>query len=254
MSPLPFPTIFASWPQYLITALVLLVAQTVYVLFGFGAGLIAVGTLAVFLRDLKDVVVMMMLISLPPELLVVVSSRRHISWVGVGLICAGMVLGVPLGTAALDRGDPTMVLLLLGLFLVGVGLVFLLLPARAGRGIRWPAWSAPLVGVLAGALGGMFGTAGPPIILYYRLAGMQKGAFRGNLMAIFMLLALYRLPIYALSGLITGERLWSALAVLPAMVLGATLGNRIHLNLPEQTFQRLVAAALAVVGVLLLLR
>ena len=245
-------TFFTSWPQFLLTCLILLVAQTVYVLFGFGAGLIAVGSLAVVLTDIKDVVVMMMLVSLPPEILVVVTSRGHISWKGVGLVCAGVIVGLPLGTLALERGDPDLILALLGGFLVAVGLAFVLLPGKGS--VRWPAWSPPAVGVLAGVLGGMFGTAGPPLILYYRMAGMTKGAFRGNLMAIFLVLGLLRLPTYGLSGLLTLPRLTSAAAIFPVVVLGAWLGNRVHLDISEQTFQRLVAVALAGIGVSLLVR
>ena len=241
---------FGSWPQYLITCLVLLLAEAIYVLFGFGAGLIAVGALAMVLADVKDVVVMMMLVSLPPELLVVATSHKQISWKGVGLVCAGVVLGLPLGTVALEYGDPSFLLTALGAFLIVVGLAFLLLPAAGS--VRWPSWSAPLVGSVAGALGGMFGTAGPPLILYYRLAGMTKGAFRGNLMAVFLLLGLYRLPVYAVTGLLTAERLLSAAAVLPAVALGAGIGHRVQLRLDERTFARLVAVALAVIGLLLL--
>lgn len=246
------PTFFTSWPQYLLTCLILLVAQTIYVLFGFGAGLIAVGSLAVVLSDIKDVVVMMMLVSLPPEILVVVTSRKQISWKGVGLVSTGAALGLPLGTLALEHGDPSFILSLLGGFLILVGVAFVLLPRRGST--RWPAWSAPAVGTLAGALGGMFGTAGPPLILYYRLAGMAKGAFRGNLMAIFFLLGLLRLPTYGFAGLLTMPRLISAVSVIPAVLLGAWLGNRVHLDISEQLFQRLVAVALAAIGVLLLVR
>ena len=246
------PTFFTSWPQYLLTCLVLLLAQPIYVLFGFGAGLIAVGSLAMVLSDIKDVVVMMMLVSLPPEILVVITSRKEISWKGVGLACAGVAVGLPAGTLALEHGDPTIILTILGVFLVLVGLAFVLLPSRGS--VSWPVWSTPVVGVLAGALGGMFGTAGPPLILYYRLAGMSKGAFRGNLMAIFLVMALLRLPTYGVTGLLTLPRLWSAAAVFPVVLLGAWLGNRIHLDLSERTFQRLVAAALAAIGVLLLVR
>ena len=52
--------------------------------------------------------------------------------------------------------------------------------------------------------------------------------------------------------LVTPARLWSALLILPAALLGAWVGHRIHLQLPELTFRRLVAAALFVIGLLLL--
>ncbi|MFC1609510.1 sulfite exporter TauE/SafE family protein [Myxococcota bacterium] len=246
---LPFETLFASWPQYVATCLLLAVAQAVYVLFGFGGGLVAVGCLALVLVNIQDVVVMLVLVYLPAELYVAVTSRKEISWRGVLLVCAGVAGGVPLGAWLLKHSEPTFVLALLAGFLIVAGLAFLLLPRH--RSVRWPPWTAPPVGALAGLLGGMFGTGGPPVILYYQLGGMAKSAFRGSLMTIFLFVSLVRLPAYATAGLITEERLVSSLAVMPVVLIGAWLGNRIHLQMAEQTFQRLVSVFLIVVGLVI---
>ena len=115
-----------------------------------------------------------------------------------------------------------------------------------------PRWIAGPIGVLSGVLTGLFGTGGPPLILYYQLQGVDKAAFRGNLMAIFLLMTAVRVPSYAVFGLITAPRMWSALAVMPAVLLGALIGNSIHLRIEETTFRRLVSAALLAIGILLL--
>ena len=56
--------IFATWWTYALTFLVILVAQMVYVVFGFGSGLIAVGTLALIFPEIRDVVVVLLLVVL----------------------------------------------------------------------------------------------------------------------------------------------------------------------------------------------
>ncbi len=249
---LPFPTIFASWPQLAVAALVLAFAQAVYVLFGFGSGLIALGLLALVFPSVQDVVVMILVVSLPAELWVVWTSRRRIAWREVALIGAGMVAGVPLGAWILRRGEAGFLIVLLGAFLVATGLAFLALPE--GRRVVWPRWTAPPVGLLGGLLSGMFGTGGPPVIIWYRLAGADKSAFRANLMAIWMLVTLTRLPAYAATGLLTLPRVGSGLAILPAVLAGAWIGHRVHLEISERAFQRAVAVALAVIGALLLIR
>jgi uncharacterized membrane protein YfcA len=245
-------TVFESLPQYLAVCLCVLAAETVYVLFGFGAGLIAVGSLAVILPGVQDVVVLLLLVSTPPELFVVWRSRRRITWRGVLAIGLGLAAGVPLGTWILRRGEPAFVLTLLALFLIVVGALFLAVPGR--RTVRWPAWTPPATGLLAGVLSGIFGTGGPPLIFYYQLGGAEKAVFRGNLMAIFLLMTLVRVPSYAVAGLLTAPRLVSAAALLPAVALAAWLGNRIHLSLSERTFRRLVSGALVIIGIVLLLR
>ena len=100
----------------------------------------------------------------------------------------------------------------------------------------------------------MFGTGGPPLIVYYRFNGVSKAVFRGNLMAIFLLMTAVRVPSYAAFGLITWPRIWSSFAVLPAVLLGALIGNRIHLRIGEAAFRRLVAVALVAIGLVLLSR
>jgi uncharacterized membrane protein YfcA len=243
-------TIFESLPQFLVVCLILALAEMVYVLLGFGAGLIAVGTLALLLPDLQDAVVLLLLVNLPAEMWVVRSSWHKISWRGVFVIFVGVAVGIPFGTYLLRWGDASFLLVVLGIFLVAVGVIFLI--ARLPRIHKLGGWLTAPVGVVSGVLTGLFGTGGPPLILYYQLSGAHKAAFRGNLMAIFLLMTTIRVPSYAAFGLISGPRLWSALAVLPSVVVGAVIGNRIHLRIEESTFRRLVSAALLAIGLLLL--
>jgi uncharacterized protein len=245
--------IFGSWGQFAAVCAVILVAQAIYVLFGFGAGLIAVGALAALLPSLTDVVVLLLIVSCPVELAVVASSwREGVSWRGVALVCAGIAVGVPIGTWALRLGDPTAVLGGLGVVLVVAAAAFLAVPA--GRTIAWPRWVAPPVGLLSGVLSGLFGTGGPPLIFYYQLGGASKAAFRAQLMAVFLVVSALRITAYAFAGLITWPRLWSSLAVMPAVLLGAALGHRLHVRLSEAAFRRLVSVGLIAIGLTLLLR
>ncbi|MDA1043823.1 MAG: sulfite exporter TauE/SafE family protein [Verrucomicrobia bacterium] len=247
------PTTFFSSPdEFAITCVVLLVAQLIYVMFGFGSGLIAAGGLALVLPELQDVVVLLLVLNLPSELWVCWQSRQDIHWRPIAMLGVGVAFGIPVGTLLLKDGDPRFVLFLLGAFLMAVGLLFLKLPSGGNR--RAPRWAAPPVGFVSGLLAGLFGTAGPPLIIWYHLTASSKSAFRGNIMTIFLLMNLVRVPSYAVSGLITPLRLWSALAVLPMALLGAWLGHRLHIRLSEEAFRRLVSGLLIILGLLLVLR
>ncbi len=245
-------TVFSSLPEFLIAGAILVVAQCVYVMFGFGSGLIAVGALALVLPELQDVVVLLLLVNIPSELSVCWKSRAEIRWRPIMILGLGVGVGIPLGTMLLKQGDPRVVLIILGVFLMGVGLVFLRLPDGGRRHL--PSWIAPPVGLLSGALTGLFGTGGPPLIIWYHLTAHSKSAFRGNLMTIFMLMTFVRIPSYAVSGLITPVRLWSGLAVLPMALLGGWMGHHLHTRLSEQDFRRWVSALLFVLGALLVWR
>lgn len=244
--------IVTSWPEFAGAALILAVAQAIYVLLGFGAGLVAVGTLALFVPGITDVVVVLTLVSLPAELFVVARSWKSVSWRGTAVLCATLAVGVLLGTRALVLAEPRGVATLLGAFLVAIGAAFLWL--RTPRVMKWPAWSQPVVGLLSGLLAGLLGMGAPPLVLYYQTSGIPKAKFRAHLMTIFLFTAAVRLPTYVASGLLTAPRLMSAAVLLPAALLGGFVGHRIHFELSETFFRKLVSIALCVIGVLLLFR
>jgi uncharacterized protein len=245
-------TIFPSLFEFLTTCGILIIAQMVYVLFGFGSGLIAVGSLALLFPQIQDVVVLLLLVNLPAEVLVVMKSRREIRWRPIAMLGVGVGLGIPVGAWFLTVADPLFILKILGGFLILVGLVFLRLPN--GRRIHPRAWVAAPTGLLSGLLTGLFGTGGPPLIIWFHLSAENKSAFRANLMTIFLLMTFVRVPTYAAAGLINAPRLWSTLAVLPAVFLGAWIGNRLHIRISEARFRFLVSVLLAGLGAMLLIR
>ncbi len=245
-------TIFHSPMEFVLTCAVLIVAQIVYVMLGFGSGLIAVGSLALFFPELKDVVVLLLLVNLPAELFVSWRSRKEIRWRPIIGLGAGIAVGIPLGAWFLSTAEPKIILTILGWFLVIVGLIFVKLPPD-GR-FKPRAFAAPPTGLLSGVLTGLFGTGGPPLIVWYHLSAVGKDAFRANLMTIFLLMSLVRVPSYVATGLVTGPRLWSSLLVMPAVLLGGWIGHRLHVQISERTFRRLVSLLLATIGVVLLLR
>ncbi|HPA81958.1 MAG TPA: hypothetical protein PLS95_14160, partial [Thermoanaerobaculales bacterium] len=107
-------TVFSSLPQFVVACLILAGAQAIYVLLGFGAGMVAVGLLALILPELRDVIVILLLVNLPAEAYVVASSWRRVSWRGVLLITAGVAVGIPIGSFMLSAGDLGALLTLLG--------------------------------------------------------------------------------------------------------------------------------------------
>jgi uncharacterized membrane protein YfcA len=245
-------TVFEGPGAFLAACAVVLLCDLVYVMLGFGAGMLAVGMLAAILPELRDVVVILLVLVLPVEAWVVRRSRQQIRWRGVGLILVGVALGVPLGSWMLEVGDTSLLLRGLSWFLMLAGAIFLFLPHRAR--VRWPQGTAPAVGALSGVLSGLFGTSGPPLAVYFHLGPDDKAAFRGHMMAVFLAMTAVRLPSYAALGLLTTERVISGVALLPAAVLGAVAGQALHGRIPEAGFRRAVALGLLVLGLLLLRR
>jgi uncharacterized membrane protein YfcA len=179
-------------------------------------------------------------------------SRQDIHWRPIAVLGVGIGLGIPVGAWILKQSDPRIILVILGWFLMAVSLVFLRLPA--GGRFQPPGWLGPPVGLVSGVLTGLFGTGGPPLIIWYHLAAASKSVFRGNLMTIFLLMGVVRVPSYVAAGLVTAPRLWSTLAVLPAVLFGAWLGHRLHIKISEKAFRLLVSALLFVLGLVQVVR
>lgn len=245
-------TVFPSVWVLVAAAAILFVSQVVYVTLGFGAGLVAVGGLSLVLPEVQDAVVLLLLVNLPAEIAIVSTSFRRVQWRRLGWVVAGIVVGIPLGGVLLRHGETHWLLTGLGVVLVITGLVFLRLPA--GPALRAPGFAGAPVGLVSGVLTGLFGTGGPPLIVWYRLHGLDKTAFRGTLMGLFLAMTAIRVPSYLALGLVTGPRLWSSLVVLPAILAGGWCGHHLHVRLDEASYRRLVAVGLAILGVVLLTR
>jgi uncharacterized membrane protein YfcA len=247
-------TIFPSWTALAATAGVMALAQLVYALYGFGSGLIAVSMLAFVLPDLSLLVPLLLLVNLPTEAWVSWRDRRAISFRDAGWLLPGMIAGLLAGTWLLAHaGDQAWLLRCLGGVVVAFAgwLLWDSLRAERARPHRLPGPLGGLVGLVAGALGAMFGTGGPPVILWFQLQGLPKSAFRATLLGLFLVMSAGRLPSYGAAGLFTPPVLVSAAVVLPAGLLGLLAGNKLHLEIPERRFRQGVAAVLGVLGVML---
>jgi len=73
-------------------------------------------------------------------------------------------------------------------------------------------------------------------------------------MTIFFLIAIVKCPSYAFTGLITETRFISAIYIFPAILLGIWIGNRIHVEISEERFRKMISLALMAIGVILLLK
>ena len=114
-------SVFATPWVFVGCAAVVLLAQTIYVVFGFGSGLIAVALLAYLLPELQDVVVLELLVNFPAECWVLATGWRAVRWRGLAVIAACIVVGIPIGTLGLTHLPGPPLLIGLGAVLVVVG-------------------------------------------------------------------------------------------------------------------------------------
>jgi uncharacterized membrane protein YfcA len=234
-----------------LAALIVAVAYVIFGLTGFGSTVVAVPLLALLL-PLKFAVPLMMLLDLAATLMLGARLRRgirvdEVAWL-IPFILAGMALGLTLLIQVAE-----------GALLLGLG-AFVLLYATYGftrRGLPIAlsrAWSAP-VGLAGGALSALFGTGGVLFAIYFTGRIHDKDQLRATNASMIMFSALVRVALFAATGLLTQDGLLLCVAILvPAMLVGFFLGNRLHSVIPAASVVRAVYSVLVVAGVSLLVR
>jgi uncharacterized protein len=230
---------------------VVVFGYVVFGLTGFGASLFTVPVLSHF-YPLPLVLALAALLDLAGAFTVGVQGRREaamqeLKWL-VPFSLAGAVLGVSL-LVSLPRAAS---LAALGAFIGGYGLYQL-----ASRRVPVPisrAW-APLAGTLGGATGTLFGTGGPPYLIYLSRRIDDKNALRATMGIMVWFSLVIRLLVFAGAGVLLQEGLAAGLLwFVPAAAAGLWLGNRIHMRTASSALLRVLYLLLIVCGASLVLR
>jgi uncharacterized membrane protein YfcA len=225
-----------------------------YVVFGFtgfGASLFTVPVLSHF-YPLPLVLALASLLDLAAAIALGAHGRRdaalhELKWL-IPFSLAGAVLGVTL-LVSLPR---TASLFALGTFIGGYGVYQLASRRNATRVSQ--AW-APLAGTVGGATGTLFGTGGPPYLVYLTRRIEDKDGLRATMTVMVWFSLVIRLAVFAVAGVLLQPGLGAGLLwFLPAAALGLWAGNRIHTRVPSAGLVRVLYGLLIVSGLSLIVR
>ena len=226
-------------------------AYAVYGLTGFGSTVVALPLLAQLL-PLRFAVPMMMLLDLTAFTLFGARFRRRIryseaAWL-VPFMLAGMALGLTLLIALPEQG----LLAALGAFVLAYSAYGL---ARRGTPLQLArAWSVP-IGLAGGALSALFGTGGVLYAIYNSGRIRDKAELRATNAATIMLSSVVRAVLFGATGLLSQDGLIGfALMLVPALLGGFAIGNRLHTAVPAVAVVRILYVLLVVSGISLLAR
>lgn len=233
------------------TAAILLAAYFIRGITGFGSGLIAVPLLALF-QPLQFVVPVVLLLDFTASLVLGGVHFRHVQWDEVRVLIPFSLVGVALGTSLLVNLPQAPMLVALALFVFAFA-VRSLLNLHGDRPVsRWWALPASLTG---GTVGGLFGTGGPPYVIYLTHRIRDKGQLRATLSALFFIEGLTRIASFLIVGLLLTPKVWLAFAGgLPLVLVGLYAGGRVHVGLSPSHMTRLVGALLLVSSLSLLMK
>ena len=234
----------------LLAPLIIVTAYVIFGISGFGSTLIAVPLLA-HLYPLKFVIPMMVVLDCIGSISMGLRLRADLNRRELVPLLPFMLAGMLVGAFLLLKLPAEILLGGLGVFVLAYGVLYVTgrgAKARVGR------WAVVPVGIVAGTTSSMFGVGGPIYVMYLTARGSSLEQIRATMPVIFIFTTIARIIIFAVAGLFTASVLYTSAALLPVMVLGMWLGNRLHLNLSREQIVRIIGILLLLSGGSLLLR
>lgn len=232
-------------------AAILLAAYFIRGITGFGSGLIAVPLLALFL-PLKFVVPLILLLDFTASIVIGGFNFKRVKWDEIGVLIPFGVVGVVLGTSLLVSLPPEPMLIALAGF-VFVFAVRSILNIRSDKPIS-RGWAVP-ASLTGGTVGALFGTGGPPYVIYLTHRIHDKSDLRATFSALFFTEGVTRIASFLVAGLLMTSQVWIAYFAALPLILGALyLGGRVHVGLTPLQMTRLVGVLLLVSSVSLLFK
>ena len=220
---------------------ILLTAYVIRGITGFGSGLISVPLLALFL-PLQFVVPLVLLLDFTASLVIGGLHFKRVEWKEIGVLIPFGIVGVMLGTALLVKLPAEPMLLALAAFVFAFA-VRSLLNIHGDR----PAsrlWAVP-ASLTGGTVGALFGTGGPPYVIYLTHRIRDKSDLRATFSALFFFEGITRIASFLVAGLLLTAEVWVAYLIALPLVLGALyLGGRVHVGLGQVQMTRLVGGLL----------
>lgn len=239
-----------SFESLAIAAAIIACGYFVFGLSGFGSALVTVPVLS-HLWPVQFVVPVLAMLDIVAAMFVGMHRRAQPERGELVRLIPLAFVGAVLGVSLLVNLPRTASLVSLGMFVALYG-VYALIGPRPSRPVsrKW----AYVAGFTGGAVGTLFGIAGPAYVMYLSRRLSDKTTFRATLSTMVFFSVSGRLLIFAVAGLLLWAELQVALFLLPFAFLGLWAGGRVHLSISPARLGRVISMMLIASGASLVLR
>jgi len=232
---------------YLPLVLIFLTAGFTQGVSGFGAGLLAMPLLTMFL-DLEVAVPLCMLNGLLITSFLSFQLKQHIDWQKIRPLFIGCIPGIFLGVYLLKGLDGSILKIFLGLLLINYSLYRLFGPApRTGINRLW----AYPAGLATGIIGGAFSAGGPPTIIYVSMTGWQKDEIKATLSIFFFTTGVVTSTAHAINGLITSQVMIYFAVSCIFTITGVALGSHFYQRIKQESYIKIILILLILMGLMM---
>jgi len=237
-----------------VAAVMVFAAFTVRGMSGFGAGMVGIPLLA-FVMPVRTAVPMFSILVLTLFIFISIRDWKAVVREELRRLVVPTLLGVVLGIVLLQQLDNRMLLKLLGGLLIAYASyatavqIFGLPQLRCSH-----RWAFP-VGFVGAVIDTVFsGGGGTLVVVYLHMRGVGRQPFRATVAVVWLFEMVARMVGYGAAGYYSVATLLLCLLLLPMMWGGTWVGERIGNRISQDTFSRILAALLALTGIMLMLK
>jgi len=214
---------------------------------GFGAALVAMPLLTLFL-DVRTAVPLYMLHGIIITGYLSFQLRRHLDWQKIQPLLLGSLPGIVVGIYALKRFDSSNLQVTMGVFIFLYALYSLTCrPQPKELAAHW----SYVAGFFTGAISSAFSAGGPPAVIYVTLSGWKKDVIKVTLSVFFFITGILTVAGHAVSGLTTLHILKLFAGSVIFTLAGVWSGSLCYGRIQRGTYIKIMLWMLAGLGILM---
>ena len=236
----------------LVSGLVFFFTHSLVAITGFGSAIMAMPFIIAML-GMRQGVIMITILAWVLALYIAISKKQDINFRQFSIIIGLMIPGLPLGMFFFRTFDVLQLKSILAIFIMVISTwqLFRRLVLKktntqipSGLGI-FPYYLALLAG---GVVQGMLSIGGPLVVLYASRVMPDKGQFRATLCLLWSILNTVLIAVFFIEGSISSEIAVNTGIMLPFVIAGMVVGEKIHNKLDERFFSVIVFSMLLLTG------
>jgi uncharacterized membrane protein YfcA len=231
----------ATWA---LASLCIFVAAFIRGFTGFGLAVVGVPLLSLFFAP-AEIVPSIMILAFLAGLQLIPKIWRRVDWKLLLPTVIGAAIGTPLGTWLLAGVSADAMRVLIGVAVLAASLA-VQLGFRFAR--RPHAGISAGFGAVAGLTGGAAAMPGPSVIFLFLAVPIAHEAGRASLILFFQISAAMSAVAATFAGLMVLHSLILGAMLVPAMLIGNWLGDRVFDKASAKTYRRIVVLLLAGLG------
>lgn len=192
-----------------------------------------------------------LLVDGPTNAYIAWKNRKNFDWRRILPLTIAVLLGVIPGTLLLKASLPWIIKAVLGLLVIGIGM------EMATRNHRTAGRDHPLlryaVAFISGIFAGLYGI-NLLIVAYLERTAQDHSEFKGSMCFLFLTENLFRIVLYAATGIFTKAALILSVLTVPAAVLGLWIAGRVESRLSQTKVQKGVILLFLLSGISVLMK